>query len=86
MSQPAGPERAEILAILAEVGHRTGQTTSERIDSLELARLVYEVEHRHGVELDLDDEQLTEMSTVTGAAEVLRRVRTAAAVPGQGSR
>ncbi|WP_173078659.1 hypothetical protein [Phytohabitans rumicis] len=72
------PAREDIIAILAEVGQRPPELVSERIDSLELARLVYEMEYRYDVHLDLTDERLVQMSTVGGAADVVRAARAAA--------
>lgn len=60
--------------MLATYGDRQVEQIRERIDSLELAWLVHQVEQRHGVTLDLDDESLIRMSTVTGAVEVLGEV------------
>ncbi|MFI5928407.1 hypothetical protein ACIA3K_20910 [Micromonospora sp. NPDC051543] len=71
--------RDEILSILADVGYRSVDASRERIDSLELARLVYEIERRYGLDLDLDDDELAAMSTVTGAAEILGRLTLSAA-------
>jgi acyl carrier protein len=79
---PAAAYRDEVMAILVDVGYRTPDMSRERIDSLELARLVYEIEQRYGVELALEDEDLVAMSTVSGAAEVLHRVRSGSTEPG----
>ncbi|MEU2614753.1 hypothetical protein ABZ570_24685 [Micromonospora sp. NPDC007271] len=75
MTLPLAACREEVLAILVEIGYRTPDSARERIDSLELARLLYELERRYGVQLALDDDELLAMSTLTGAAEVLQRVR-----------
>lgn len=72
-------DRSEVLAILVEAGYRTPDAARERIDSLELARLVYEIEQRYGLELDLADDELVAMSTVSGAAEMISRLRAGAA-------
>jgi acyl carrier protein len=48
----------------------------ERIDSMELAWLVHQVEQKYGVRIDLDDGQLGRMATVSGAVDVLREVVT----------
>lgn len=66
--------RTEVVATLARLSNRTTDEVGERIDSLELARFVYEVEQRNGVELDLTDEQLARMSTVDGTVAVLGEV------------
>lgn len=46
----------------------------ESIDSLELAWLLHQLEQRYGIELELDDEQLARMSTISSALDVLRSV------------
>jgi acyl carrier protein len=66
------PARDDIVVILAEVTGRSPDAVGEEIDSLELMRLVYELEQRYGIELELDDDELARMSTVSGAAEVIR--------------
>jgi acyl carrier protein len=68
------PDREEIVAMLATYGNREPAAVRERIDSLELAWLVHQVEQRYEVTLDLGDEQLAQMSTVSGAVEVLGTV------------
>ena len=65
--------RDEVIAMLATYGDRSPEQVRERIDSLELAWLIHQVEQRHAVELDLDDDSLNEMSTVDGAVIVLSR-------------
>jgi hypothetical protein len=66
--------RDEVIAMLATYGDRTAGQVRERIDSLELAWLIHQVEQRHGVVLDLDDDSLNEMSTVDGSLAVLNKV------------
>ena len=68
------PDREEIVAMLATYGNREPAAVRERIDSLDLAWLVHQVEQRYEVTLDLGDEQLARMSTVSGAVEVLGTV------------
>jgi acyl carrier protein len=68
------PDRDEIVAMLATYGNREPAAVRERIDSLDLAWLVHQVEQRYDVTLDLSDDQLTRMSTVSGAVEVLGSV------------
>ncbi|GIH06770.1 hypothetical protein Rhe02_48370 [Rhizocola hellebori] len=65
-----------MIAMLATYGDRTADQVRERIDSLELAWLIHQVEQRHGVVLDLDDDSLAEMSTVDGSLAVLNKVLT----------
>ncbi|WP_407924639.1 hypothetical protein [Catellatospora vulcania] len=72
--EPASPGRDEVVAMLASYGERSPEQVRERIDSLELAWLVHQVEQRHGRMLDLDDDVLMRMTTVTGAVEVLAEV------------
>jgi acyl carrier protein len=69
--------RTEVVATLARLSNRSTDEVGERIDSLELARFVYEVEVRYGIELDLTDEQLARMSTVDGTVSVLGELATA---------
>jgi hypothetical protein len=66
-------KREEVIAMLATYGDRSPEAVRERIDSLELAWLIHQVEQRHSVALDLDDDSLNEMSTVDGAVIVLSR-------------
>jgi len=75
------PDRGDVVAMLATLGNRTPEQVHERIDSLEQVWLVHQVEQRYGVSLDLSDDQLERMSTVSGAVEVLRQ-----AVPPDGTR
>lgn len=72
MTQPASVSRADVVAILAEYGNRPPDVVTERIDSLGVAWLVHEAERRFGTPLQLTDELLQEMTTVTGAVRVLR--------------
>jgi hypothetical protein len=68
MSFPPRLERADLMEILSTYHDQVG----EHIDSLELAWLLHQMEQRYGVELELDDDQLARMSTVSSALEVLR--------------
>ncbi|HEY3004413.1 MAG TPA: acyl carrier protein [Kribbellaceae bacterium] len=63
------PGRSEVVAMLASMGERTPDQVRERIDSMELAWLVHQVEQKYGVQLD--DEQLDRMTTLTDAVTVL---------------
>ncbi len=58
--------------MVASFGDRPVAEVGERIDSIQLAWLVHQVEQRYGVEIELDDDQFGRMSTVSGAVEVLR--------------
>jgi len=68
----ATPDRDEVIEMLAGLGNRETAQIRERVDSMELAWLVHQVEQRYGVSLALSDESLARMSTVDGAVEVLR--------------
>ncbi len=71
MNDGAPIGRDDVLAMLAGVGARPGETR-EQLDSMELAWLIHQVEQRYGVQVELDDRQLGRMSTVSGAVDVLR--------------
>ena len=75
---PAVPQRSYVIAMLATYGDRQPDQVPEAIDSLELAWLIHQIEQRYG-ELDVDDETIARMTTVTGVVDVLtdRRVGTA---------
>ncbi|GAA1666041.1 hypothetical protein GCM10009745_05090 [Kribbella yunnanensis] len=70
MTTQPPPGRVEIIDWLAGLGQRPPGT--ERIDSMELAWLVHQVEQRYGVELP--DEQLERMTTIDAAVAVLAEV------------
>ncbi|HEX9034470.1 MAG TPA: hypothetical protein VF834_21720 [Streptosporangiaceae bacterium] len=74
MSQPEAPSRDEVIEMLASFGQRSPDEVAERIGSLELTWLITKVEVRYGITLDLSDEALAEMSTVTGAVSALADV------------
>lgn len=67
----SGPQRCDVVAMLATYGDRQPDQVPETISSLELAWLLHQVEQRYGV-LDIDDDMFVRMATVTGAVEVLR--------------
>lgn len=64
--------------MLATYGDRQPDQVTEAIDSLELAWLIHQIEQRYGV-LDVDDDALSRMSTVTGVLEVLADLRVGSA-------
>jgi acyl carrier protein len=64
--------RNDVVAMVASFGDRPVDEVSERIDSIQLAWLVHQVEQRYGVQLELDDARFELMRTITGAVEVLR--------------
>jgi hypothetical protein len=67
-------ERSDVVAMLATYGDRRPEQVPEAIDSLELAWLIHQVEQRHGG-LDIDDDSIARMFTVTGAVDVLRDLK-----------
>ena len=58
--------------MLATYGDRRPEDVAEGIDSLELAWLVHQLEQHYGAPLDLSDEDLARMATVTGTLAVLQ--------------
>ena len=71
MSEPAALSRDEVVAMLAAFGQRSPDEVAERIGSLELTWLISQVEARYGVMLDLSDDELDQMATITGAVTTL---------------
>jgi hypothetical protein len=67
--------RPDVVAMLASYGDRPPEQVPEVISSLELAWLIHQIEQRYGV-LDVDDDLLTRMTTVTGVVGVLTDLRT----------
>ncbi len=63
--------RDDILAMLAQLGTRGADSELGRLSSMEVAWLVHQVEQRYDVELDLDDEQLARLRTVSDAVQHL---------------
>jgi hypothetical protein len=61
-----------VIAVLAALGDRAAEEVTELIGSLELAWLVSQVEERYEATLELTDETVRQMSTVTGAVATLR--------------
>ena len=57
--------------MLATYGDRQPDQVPEAIDSLELAWLIHQIEQRYG-ELDVDDDTIARMTTVTGVVDVLK--------------
>ena len=60
--------------MLATYGDRQPEQVPETIDSLELAWLMHQIEQRYGA-LDVDDDMIARMSTVTGVVDVLKDLR-----------
>ena len=69
--------RPDVVAMLATYGDRQPEQVLETISSLELAWLMHQIEQRYGV-LDVDDDLLTRMTTVTGVVGVLADLRAGA--------
>ncbi|HEX9624422.1 MAG TPA: hypothetical protein VF979_08605 [Streptosporangiaceae bacterium] len=74
MSQPVAPDRANVIEMLATFGQRSPDEVAEEIGSLELVWLITKVEQQCGVTLDLSDDTLAQMTTVSGAVSALREV------------
>jgi acyl carrier protein len=72
MSGKPDVARDDVVAMIASLGDRTVDEVGDRVDSMQLAWLVHQVEQRYGVEIELNDGQFARMSTVDGAVEVLR--------------
>ncbi len=64
--------------MLAAFGQRSVDEVPEQIGSLELTWLITKVELEYGVTLELSDETLMSMTTVTTAVTALRDVLTGA--------
>lgn len=73
------PARSEVVAILAAMGDRAPDEVGEEISSLELAWLVSQVEDRYHTTLELDDDALTRMMTVSGAVATIHQMLAGAA-------
>jgi acyl carrier protein len=56
------------------MGDRAPDEVVEKIGSLELAWLVSQVEERYGTRLDLDDDALRQMTTVSGAVAAIHQM------------
>jgi hypothetical protein len=72
MSQSGAPDRDEIIAMLAAFGDRAPEAVPERIGSLELTWLITGIEQQYNVTLDLSDDDLARMTTVSGAVAAFR--------------
>jgi len=71
MSDKPALERADVLQMLQPLTERTSDPGRERLSSMEVAWLVHQVEQRYGVRLDLDDDQLARLRTVSDAVQLL---------------
>jgi acyl carrier protein len=71
-------QRSDVVAMLATYGDRQPEQVPEAIDSLELAWLIHQIEQRYGP-LDVDDDMLARMSTVTSVVGLLQDLRVGSA-------
>jgi acyl carrier protein len=71
---PGVLQRSDVVSMLATYGDRQPEQVPEAIDSLELVWLIHQIEQRYGA-LDVDDDTLARMSTVTGVVDVLEDLR-----------
>lgn len=71
---PGTLQRSDVVAMLATYGDRQPEQVPEAIDSLELVWLIHQVEQRYGA-LDVDDDVLARMTTVTDVVGVLQELR-----------
>jgi|HubBroStandDraft_1064217.scaffolds.fasta_scaffold1692975_2 hypothetical protein len=69
-------DRADVIEMLASFGQRSAEDVPEQIGSLELTWLITKVELEYGVTLELSDDTLMSMTTVTSALTALRAVLT----------
>ena len=79
MNDQGAPSRDEVIAILATLGDRPIEEVGDQIGSLELTWLVTQIEQRYDITLDLSEEDLSQMMTVSGAVTALREVLAGAA-------
>jgi hypothetical protein len=77
MSGAPALARADLVTMLAELAGRPPEEVPERIGSMELAWLVHGVEQRYGLRLDLTDDELAGIQTVSDAVAVLGAAVTA---------
>jgi len=63
--------------MLAGFGDRRPDQIPESVDSLELAWLIHQIEQRYGP-LDIDDDMLDRMTSVTAVVEVLQDLKAGA--------
>ncbi|MGI8665165.1 MAG: acyl carrier protein [Jatrophihabitans sp.] len=64
-------ERADVVQMLGQLNERATDPARERLSSMEVAWLVHQVEQRYSVRLDLDDDELARLRTITDAVELL---------------
>jgi hypothetical protein len=68
------PSREDVVGMLATYGPQQPDQVAEEIGSLERAWLIHQVEQRYGLELELSDDQVVRIATVTDAVSVLAEV------------
>jgi hypothetical protein len=71
-------QRSDVVAMLATYGDRQPEQVPEAIDSLELAWLIHQIEQRYGP-LDVDDDMLARMSTVSSVVGLLQDLKVGSA-------
>jgi acyl carrier protein len=71
------PSREDVVEMLAGFGNRRPDQIPESVDSLELAWLIHQIEQRYGP-LDIDDDMLDRMTSVTAVVEVLQDLKAGA--------
>jgi acyl carrier protein len=71
MSDQPALGRADVLQMLQPLNERANDPGRERLSSMEVAWLVHQVEQRYGMRLDLDDDQLARLRTVSDAVQLL---------------
>ena len=71
MSDNPALDRADVLQMLQPLNERTSDPGRERLSSMEVAWLVHQVEQRYSVRLDLEDDQLARLRTVSDAVQLL---------------
>jgi len=64
-------DRADLVGMLSNLASRSRDPEAERLDSMEVAWLVHQVEQRYQVQLELEDEELARLHTLTDAVRVL---------------
>lgn len=74
MSVIVPPSRADVVDMLATYGSQPPDDVGEHIGSLERAWLIHQVEQRYGLELEINDDQVVRITTVTDAVSVLAEV------------
>jgi acyl carrier protein len=74
MTGLGAPGHQEVVAILATLGDRRVEEIGDQVSSLELTWLITQIEQRYDTTLELSDEVMAQMMTVTGAVTALRDI------------